>query len=294
VGAEAKLGSNWMARLEYLHYDFGTVENATTFVSPGISSASEGGRQTIDVARAALSYKFGPHREASAAYGSGSIKDDPCCAAAPWAGFYLGVHGGYGWKDNSFSERINSSVSIPGIESEGRLFGAHAGYNWQYGSVVAGIEADFSSTNIRGETTVIQNLVLPRPITSADDVKYLGSARARLGFEAANNVLLYGTGGLAWERVERTETRVFKFDPNPSSTQTFTPPFDRFGWVAGVGAEAKLGSNWVARLEYLHYDFGTAQAATKRITEIPTDSAFQENGGHQRIDVLRAALSYKF
>jgi outer membrane immunogenic protein len=54
-------GPNWIGRVEYLHYDFGRARNTTTTVStqPGVLSVSEHrGRQTVDVVRAGLSYKF--------------------------------------------------------------------------------------------------------------------------------------------------------------------------------------------------------------------------------------------
>src|SRR6476660_1579212 len=57
--------------------------------------------------------------------------------------------------------------------------------------------------------------------TITDDVKYLGSARARLGFLPVKNVLLYGTAGLAWERVEQSEGNVNNF-AQPVFTQITT------------------------------------------------------------------------
>ena len=39
----------------------------------------------------------------------------------------------------------------------------------------------------------------------------------------------------------------------------------RFGWVAGIGGEMRLfNSNWLARLEYLHYDFGRSDTSSCR------------------------------
>ena len=54
--------SNWIGRVEYLHYDFGQVESSFTFTSstPGESSTENGGRQTINMVRAGVSYKFTP------------------------------------------------------------------------------------------------------------------------------------------------------------------------------------------------------------------------------------------
>ena len=64
VGAGAEwmpFGANWIGRVEYLHYDFGKVRNTSTVVShlPGTISYSEHrGRQTVDLVRAGISYKF--------------------------------------------------------------------------------------------------------------------------------------------------------------------------------------------------------------------------------------------
>src|SRR3977135_357307 len=56
-------------------------------------------------------------------------------ALPSWAGFYLGVHGGYGWNQNEFSQTdhftFQTPQSINGIKSKGALYGAQAGYNWQ-------------------------------------------------------------------------------------------------------------------------------------------------------------------
>ena len=59
VGGEVKLfGSNVIGRLEYLHYDFGPVLGSRSL--PNFLEIRSG-RQTIDVVRVGLSYKFGPN-----------------------------------------------------------------------------------------------------------------------------------------------------------------------------------------------------------------------------------------
>ena len=67
---------------------------------PGFWRADRAGRQSYDVFRAGLSYKFGAPVGASAAY----AKVPSAAIAASWAGFYLGVHGGYGWGANNFTD----------------------------------------------------------------------------------------------------------------------------------------------------------------------------------------------
>lgn len=225
-----------------------------------------------------------------------------------WAGFYLGIHGGYGWGDNPFSQPFfgpgDTFTTISGIDSRGSVFGAHAGYNWQYRRIVAGLEVDFSAADIKGSTSATlsaaeEGFTNIQTLTLQDRVKYLGSVRARLGVLPTDSVLLYGTAGLAWQRLERTEisedtqivgenTRVF--------TTTITTPVDRFGWVAGAGAEARLfGSNWLGRIEYLHYDFDRFERS-QDVGSVNGIVNFESRAtsGRQTIDVVRAGLSYKF
>src|SRR5262249_7440045 len=122
------------------------------------------------------------------------------------------------------------------------------------------------------------------------------SARARLGFApggaCCSSLLFYGTGGLAWERVDRDSTTL-TVAPGITQTVVTTTPNDRFGWVLGLGAEARLGgTGWIGRIEYLHYDFGTSQTTTVVISNTP--GGFAESAKDQTIDVVRAGLSYKF
>jgi opacity protein-like surface antigen len=113
---------------------------------------------------------------------------------------------GYGWKRDDFSEPAaifsTTPQAINGIRSKGAVYGGQAGYNWQFGRVVTGLEIDFSVTDIKGSNGVSDSIVVPGigsgsgSITLSENVKYLGSARARLGWLPASNVLLYGTRAL--------------------------------------------------------------------------------------------------
>jgi opacity protein-like surface antigen len=206
VGGEVMLGSsNWIGRLEYLHYDFGRINDTGSVIisAPGqnISAILTAGHQTIDVVRAGASYKFGPAGAAVAAPAM-YAKAPRMLPLQTWAGFYFGAHAGYGWKDNDFSTNFFNGGSIGGISSRGWLGGGQAGYNWQYARVVAGLELDGSATGIKGSSQTVTSGTLTE--TLSDNVKYLGTARGRLGWTPAGNWLLYGTGGLAWERVHRS------------------------------------------------------------------------------------------
>jgi len=298
AGVEARVAdSNWLVRVEYLHYDFDRADLGTDIqiISPGGPNFAErGGHQTIDVVRGALSYKFGVLAQAPEP--PRLIGKAPVLPVWSWAGFYLGAHGGYGWKDNDFVhvDAFTPVVTTNGIRSRGWVAGGHAGYNWQFGPVVAGLEADLGAADIKGQSSVV-TIDLGNGSTETtsfqDKVKYLGTARARLGYTLLPNFLTYATAGLAWERADRTTIEIFSV----SGTGFTTEPRDWFGWVAGAGVEARVGdSNWIARVEYLHYDFGTVEEERTSVGIAPGFPTFAEKGGRQTIDLVRGALSYKF
>lgn len=215
-------------------------------------------------------------------------------AVPSWAGFYLGIHGGYGWNDDDFSRTIVQGAPQTGFRSHGWVVGGHAGYNWQYGYVVAGLEGDLSATRIKGSSDPVSGTfggLAPVTTSLSTSIKYIGTTRARLGFATDGlgfSSMFYATAGAAWERFDESVSVI-----QPGSLTVSTTPTNLFGWVAGVGAEAKLlGSNWIGRLEYLHYDFGSAHLQFIAITPGLPSSA--DRGGSQTLDVVRAGLSYKF
>ncbi len=66
AGLEWKWTNNWLLRGEWLHYDFLRVTNSTNnpdlfrFGADGVNFETGNVRTTVDVARAAISYKFSP------------------------------------------------------------------------------------------------------------------------------------------------------------------------------------------------------------------------------------------
>ena len=179
---------------------------------------------------------------------------------------------------------------IGGISSRGWLGGGQAGYNWQYGRAVAGLEIDGSATGIRRNSLTVTSGTLTE--TLSDNVKYLGPVRGRLGWTPAGNWLLYGTGGLAWERVHRSFSDV-SVDPEFPNVSSQDRPRDHFGWVAGAAVETFIGSsNWIARLEYLHYDFGTVESTTVTASTVPGTPSVADRGGRQTIETVCAGGAF--
>jgi len=139
--------------------------------------------------------------------------------AYSWAGPYLGANLGYAWGD----------VSGTQTEPSGIAGGVTAGYNWQSGPIVFGIEGDIQAT---GADDRFASYKFSNP--------WFGTARGRLGY-AFNNVLLYGTAGLAFGSLEAEQN-------GWQQSQTSV------GWTAGVGAEVGIYQNWTAKIEYLYVD----------------------------------------
>jgi len=296
VGAEVMLpGGNWVGRLEYLHYGFGTIARSGVINNAAGSTTFRAGNHGVDVLRAGVSYKFGDLGTAA------SVRSANASLLAPsssWAGFYLGGHAGYGWHDDDFTRVIDFTTGAytGGITSRGWVGGGHAGHNWQYGRVVAGLEIDFSLADIEGASRPVTQPGFggPQTDTLGDKVKYLATARARLGWLPADSVMLYATAGPAWARMERAEITIFD-GAGGLRNDDVTTPTNRFGGVVGAGAEwMPFGPNWIGRVEYLHYDFGKVRDTTTTVTSLPGTISISEHRGRQTIEVLRAGLSYKF
>jgi opacity protein-like surface antigen len=315
AGVEARLwNTNWLARLEYLHYDFGSGFSTQTIPVGGITTATTSGHLTTDLVRAGLSYKFDWFGMGGGAHGSSAYNAmaamPPAAAVWSWTGFYIGGHGGYGWGSDPFNrflaltspsfQAVSPPIVLKGVDSKGFVGGFQAGANWQAGSVVGGMEIDLSGGDFKGFGSVsgITQIGGSLAATQTDKFDMLGSARGRLGYLVWPSVLLYGTGGLAWTRLEQSVTTTESSTFFPAFTTITTMPSWRFGWVAGAGGEARLwNTNWLARLEYLHYDFGNSGNLTATFTAgtaIDSIVASTTWSRHLTADVVRAGVDYKF
>jgi outer membrane immunogenic protein len=174
----------------------------------------------------------------------------------------LGRIAGYGWARDPFNNLVSGNgVLLFGVDSRGFVGGFQAGANWQSGRFVGGLEIDLSGTGIKGSTSNSVTAAGTRSLASqTEKFDRLGSARARIGYLVTPSLLLYATGGPGWTRMvtdNETVTTVTGAVPPTTTTSLVTPNW-LFGWTAGAGVEARLwNTNWLARVEYLHYDFGS-------------------------------------
>jgi opacity protein-like surface antigen len=213
-----------------------------------------------------------------------------------WAGFYVGVHGGYAWDHTSVDPPMlptilqsdNAVLGNLDASPKGGLVGGHAGYNWQFGSVVAGVEGDYSAADLKttgfaGSYSFIYTCGGPCPgvLTRSVNVDQLASARIRLGYTVLPNLLAYGTGGPGWSHSS--------FGGSASDvyigTVSVSADASKFGWVVGAGLEYKLWDHVLVRAEYLHYDFGDITYNVPQLGNVNTSTS---------VDVARGGVSYKF
>ena len=171
----------------------------------------------------------------------------PAPAVYNWGGGYAGLNVGYEW-----GRITNSSGSPSGLEG-----GLQVGYNWQSGQFVFGGETDIQ-------------------VTGADDTfapwkfanPWFGTLRGRAGY-AMNNVLFYGTFGLAYGGLKGTFLGL-----DESKTHV--------GWAGGLGMEVGFTPNWSAKIEYLYMDL-----SNRAYSITGTSNGFETN-------MVRFGINYHF
>jgi outer membrane immunogenic protein len=216
-------------------------------------------------------------------------------AVADWTGFYVGIHGGYGWgsiKPDDFDIAAFSDDAFGNPEPKGWVFGGHVGYLWQYGRFVGGLEVDYSAADLKEtQTSPLENgfvgeLPATRQFALASKIDALASARGRAGFLLSDNLLAYGTAGVAWGHAKVSVTQTICIvKTSVCNSDSLSAAENNFGWVAGGGIEYRLTQNLLLRGEYLHYDFGSVGYAFQPLVTINAKTT---------VDVARGGLSLKF
>jgi len=153
-----------------------------------------------------------------------------------WGGVYLGVNGGYGFGNSSWSSVLAKTGNF---NVSGFAFGGTVGANYQMDAFVFGIDGDIDYMGVSGTSSICT------PNSCETKNTWLSTFRARAGY-AADRVLFYGTGGGALGNIEAN---------GPSGW----PSSSKLGWTAGAGVEAAFADSLTARIEYLFVDLQNAQ-----------------------------------
>jgi outer membrane immunogenic protein len=164
-----------------------------------------------------------------------------------WTGAYAGANVGYEW----------GKITNGSTEPSGIVGGLQGGYNWQSGQFVFGGETDIQ---VSGADDTFAPYKFSNP--------WFGTLRGRAGV-AFNNVLIYGTLGLAYGGLKGEIAGL-----DESKTHV--------GWAGGLGMEVGFAPNWSAKVEYLYMDLGNRGYS---ITGV--DNGLEAN-------ILRFGVNYHF
>ncbi len=242
----------------------------------------------------------------------------------PWTGFYVGGNLGYSWGRTSTDyttvdpasglvERNADSINMNGV-----IGGAQAGFNYRFQqNFLVGIEADIQGSGERGSNTVrICNDASVNPAAICDfgtiddhyteKLEWFGTLRARAGYLISPTWLLYGTGGLAYGRLSRSDNYAYfaqffcTAGGGAGGAGVCTPQSNSIsavntGWTVGAGVEAEIKGNWTAKLEYLYMDLAGLGTQSFILTSgNPSPINLTTNSHHFTDNILRVGVNYRF
>ena len=204
-----------------------------------------------------------------------------------WSGFYLGVHGGYGWGSSDWSvisispPPTLSSTANP--RSAGLLGGIHAGADRQFGNWVLGIGADFSLIDAAASGT---NSLGALAATAHTEIDWLTTFTARFGY-AVDRSLLYVKGGMGGAEFKDD----FLLSGAAAVADSGTQGNIRVGWTIGAGYEYAIFDNWTARIEYDYLDFGST---AENFVFSGAVSAAIDQSIDRKLQLVSVGMGYKF
>jgi outer membrane immunogenic protein len=116
-----------------------------------------------------------------------------------------------------------------------------------------------------------------------------------LGFLAQPNILLYGTGGVAYGSTSNSWNAAFVAPANQVVNGSARDV--RIGWVAGAGVDWKVTRNWIVGVEYLHMELESNTFGATGFGSLGCTAAncnFNVNAGAFKTDTVRARVTYQF
>jgi outer membrane immunogenic protein len=256
-------------------------------------------------------------------------------AAAPvplfnWTGFYVGVNGGYGWGDSSYSFSADNgagqgllNTGLSGItpqsgsfRTSGFIGGGQLGYNWQFDRTwVAGIEADIAFSDVRGNGSpaATTNLgiggIQPASIPASRNLDWFGTLRARLGVLPTDRLLIFATGGLAYGETSANSSIAVRVTgavtPVPADGTTLncvgTSPCvagsgsrTSVGWTIGGGLEYAVWNNVSVKAEYLYVNLCSQTSHLSAVPPATGTGSVATSFNDAAYNIVRVGLNYKF
>jgi opacity protein-like surface antigen len=224
----------------------------------------------------------------------------PQSESVDWAGVYGGVHAGItsGQTDprsmaaplaqnalpnTVITDTVASMISFKESNKQGASYGAFIGVNWQWDDIVLGIEADYTHSSIKANSTSTQARTV-RPTGTTDEYAVIATStsrakisdwatlRGRVGY-AAGMFMPFLTAGVAfgnldgrattngtWERYDVSGGAPVPY-PAPFFTGNFAGVVGRrgitYGGAFGAGIDMQLIPNTFLRAEWQYIQFAS-------------------------------------
>ncbi|UVK57582.1 outer membrane beta-barrel protein (plasmid) [Mesorhizobium sp. AR02] len=197
-----------------------------------------------------------------------------------WTGYYAGAELGAGFSRPGFDGP--SSVGSSDFDNTAFIGGVYAGHDWQAGQFVYGGVANFDFLGFHDQNSshIVTDPIFGGKTHSYNyDVTWVASARARAGFLASDQFLLYGTGGIAVARIAASSstTGIFGGTDNVNTTKV--------GGAFGAGVEYAFASQWSLKTEYVHYLFSDVHVGGNGADQVTFKPSF---------GTLNFGISYHF
>lgn len=183
-------------------------------------------------------------------------------------------------------------------DTDGLSYSVRAGWDFALGNVVVGAVAEFGKAELTDSVSAFSTT--PARYTMQRRVSWDAGLRARAGYAAGGRTLFYGTGGLAYGRLDhRFETS------NTANSFTVDGDRDAWGWAAGGGVEQKVSRNFSLGVEYLYTRLngddttvragaGTAPATNPFLLGGAGGTDFRRSDDRFDYGVLRATAGFRF
>ncbi len=228
----------------------------------------------------------------------------PLSATPPtttWTGCYLGAGIGYGWS------RVTDSVNYlpdPGaffpalpysdlMTIDGAMGGPQVGCDYQPSNQwVVGVVASYDFADIGGSHFVVGPGLTPAPgvgHTFNEEITGFGTVRGRIGWLMTSSLLLYGSGGLAYERVVTSaQTGLIAgpfLDQGEASWKT--------GWTVGAGLEWKFSTHVSVFAEYMYAELASV-TGNGEINPGFAGLAVADSYDKSKINVVKAGFNWRY
>lgn len=193
-----------------------------------------------------------------------------------WAGFYVGVNGGWIWNEGGISTLAEDYfTNYPDLGTNfdrrqtslsGGFGGGQIGFNIQHDRLVYGLETDFQGASLSASNNAFPdqypwNYGYSNARGEAQ-LDWFGSFRGRLGLVPWENILVYVTAGVAYGGVNDNLHHFYDWGNdslNGSNSDVHV------GYDLGAGVEWGVTPAWSVKLEYQFMDLGSVRLSESAI-----------------------------